>query len=156
LGLAIAAVISVLVPGDYFSRLVPPGPGQILLLMLIGVPIYICATASIPIAAGLILTGVSPGAAFALLMTGPATNAATLATIWKIMGRRTCLIYLGTMLVAAFFGGLLLDSMITIDQVKSAMQTGWMPMWFKSASAVALLLLLGWGAIRRSSPAGHH
>ncbi|RKY24696.1 MAG: hypothetical protein DRP83_07265 [Planctomycetota bacterium] len=148
LGLAIAAILSALVPSDYFSQLVPPGPLQILLLMLVGVPIYICATASIPIAAGLILAGVSPGAAFALLMTGPATNAATLATIWKIMGRRTCLIYLGTMLVAALLGGLLLDHIITIDQVKSAMHQGWVPAWLKSASAGLLLLLLGYGVIQ--------
>ncbi len=149
LGLVLAAILSVLVPSDYFSQLVPPGVGQILLLMLVGVPIYICATASIPIAAGLILAGVSPGAAFALLMTGPATNAATLATIWKIMGKRTCLIYLGTMLAVALLGGLLLDHIITIDQVKLAMHQGWVPMWVKSTSAGLLLLLLSYGAIKK-------
>ena len=146
IGLAVAALISAVVEKDFFSGIVPPGPLQILLLMLVGIPIYICATASIPIAAGLILAGFSPGAAFALLMTGPATNAATLGTIWKVMGKRTCLIYLGTMMVAAFVGGLLLDTMVNIQDVQTAMQHGWMPSLVKDVSAVILLGILAMGA----------
>ena len=149
-GLAVAALISAIVQKDYFSSIVPPGPIQILVLMLVGIPVYICATASIPIAAGLILAGVSPGAAFALLMTGPATNAATLGTIWKVMGRRTCLIYLGTMMVAAFVGGLLLDTIVSIQDVQAAMHHEWMPGWVKAVSAVVLLGTLGFGALRGS------
>ena len=149
IGLVVAALISAAVPEGYFSKLVPPGVGQILLLMLVGIPIYICATASIPIAAGLILAGVSPGAAFALLMTGPATNAATVTTVWKVLGRRTCLIYLGTMMAAALGGGLLLDQLVTAADVRTAMQHGWMPGWVKSASGVVLLVVLAAGALPR-------
>ena len=149
-GLAVAALISAVVPKGYFSDIVPVGPIQILVLMLVGIPVYICATASIPVAAGLILAGVSPGAAFALLMTGPATNAATLGTIWKVMGRRTCLIYLGTMMVAAFVGGLLLDTIVSIQDVQAAMHHEWMPGWVKAVSAVVLLGTLGFGALRGS------
>ena len=150
LGLAAAALISAIVPEGYFSSIVPAGPIQILVLMLVGIPVYICATASIPIAARLILVaGVSPGAAFALLMTGPATNAATLGTIWKIMGKRTCLIYLGTMMVAAFVGGLILDTIVSIEDVQMAMQHSMMPGWIKTASAVILLSVLGFGALHR-------
>ena len=149
LGLAVAALISAIIPKDYFSTFVPPGPLQILVLMMVGIPIYICATASIPIAAGLILAGVSPGAAFALLMTGPATNAATLATIWKVMGKQTCLIYLGTMMVAAFIGGLVLDQIVTTTEVQTAMHHGWMPVWIKAVSGVALLVVLGVGVFYR-------
>jgi len=150
IGLVIGALITVYVGGgDYFSRTVPPGPPQILLLMLVGVPLYICATASIPIAAGLILAGVSPGAALAMLVTGPATNALTIATVWKVLGRRTCLIYLLTMMVSAFVGGLLLDSMVTIDQVKMAIHDEWMPSWFRHASAIGLIGLLAFGAAPR-------
>lgn len=148
-GLAVAALISAVVPEGYFSNVVPPGPLQILVLMLVGIPVYICATASIPVAAGLILAGVSPGAAFALLMTGPATNAATVATIWKIMGKRVCLIYLGTMMVAAFFGGLMLDLLVSAQDVQAAMHHGWMPGWVKAVSAVALLAVLAAGAFYR-------
>ena len=148
-GLAVAALISAIVPEGYFSNVVPPGPWQILVLMLVGIPVYLCATASIPIAAGLILTGVSPGAAFALLMTGPATNAATVATIWKVLGKRTCLIYLATMMVAAFVGGLVLDRIVTAHQVQAAMHHGWMPGWVKTVSAAALLGVLAAGAFYR-------
>lgn len=148
-GLAVAAMISAIIPADYFSTIISPGPLQILVLMLVGIPVYICATASIPVAAGLILAGVSPGAAFALLMTGPATNAATVVTIWKIMGRQTCLIYLGTMMVAAFLGGLLLDQIVTSTEVQAAMHHGQMPAWIKSASAVVLLGVLAVGAFYR-------
>ncbi|HOF19308.1 MAG TPA: permease, partial [Phycisphaerae bacterium] len=104
-GLIVAAAISAAVPENYFADVLPPGIGQILILMLAGIPVYVCATASVPIAFALIGTGVSPGAAFAFLMTGPATNAATIATIWKVMGRRTALLYLLTMAGAALAGG---------------------------------------------------
>jgi len=159
IGLAAGALISMYVSEDYFSQAVPPGAVQILLLMLVGIPLYICATASIPIAAGLIVAGVSPGAAFAMLMTGPATNAATIVTIWKVLGRRTCLIYLGTMMVSAFVGGMLLDQFVTIGEVRMAMQHEWLPAWAKGTSAVVLLGMLGLGAFWRpedETHADHH
>lgn len=157
-GLAIAALISAVVPEGYFSSLVPRGPLQILVLMMVGVPVYICATASIPVAANLIVAGVSPGAAFALLMTGPATNAATVATVWKVLGKRTCLIYLATMAVAAFAGGMLLDGIVSARDVQEGMRHGWMPEWVKVVSAVALLGVLAAGALHRhrhTETAGH-
>ena len=149
IGLGVAALISAAVPKGYFSTVVPPGPLQVLLLMLVGIPVYICATASIPVAAGLILAGVSPGAAFALLVTGPATNAATVVTVWKLMGRRTCLIYLATMMVTALIGGLLLDQIVSAGEVRTAMHHAWMPEPVKAVSAVVLLGVLGIGALYR-------
>jgi uncharacterized protein len=157
IGLIAGALITVYIGGnDYFSQAVPPGPLQILVLMLVGIPLYICATASIPIAASLILAGVSPGAAFAMLMTGPATNAATIATIWKSLGPRTCLIYLGTMMVSAFVGGMLLDQLISINAVQMSMHHDWMPVWFRHVSAVALIGLLGAGAFWRPGEKHDH
>ena len=154
-GLAVAALISALVPKDYFSSAVPAGPLQILVLMLAGIPVYVCATASIPIAAALIVAGVSPGAAFAFLMTGPATNAATIATIWKVMGKRTAAIYLATMAVGAFAGGWLLDQFLTVAQVQEAMQHGWIPAAVKHVSAVALLGVLAAGVFVRPGHEAH-
>ena len=154
IGLGVAALISAAVPDGYFADIVPPGPAQILVLMLVGIPLYVCATASVPIAAGLILAGVSPGAAFALLMTGPATNAATVVTVWKVMGKRTCLIYLATMVVAALVGGLLLDQITTAGQVQAAMQHDWMPQYVKTISALVLLAVLAVGAFYRPKQAG--
>lgn len=156
IGLAAGALITVFIgSNNYFSQAVPPGPLQILVLMLVGVPLYICATASIPIAASLILAGVSPGAAFAMLMTGPATNAATIVTIWKVLGPRTCLIYLATMMVSAFAGGMLLDQLISIDAVQMAMHHDSLP-WWKHASAVVLIGVLGFGAFWRPGREADH
>ncbi len=152
-GLVFAALVSALVPKDYFSDLVKPGLLQIVILMAVGIPIYVCATASIPLAYALILAGVSPGAVFAFLMTGPATNAATIATIWKIMGKRATGIYLAVMVVAAVVGGLLLDQIITGQQVLGSNLPGWMlPSAVKHASAVALLGVLLVAIVR---PFGH-
>jgi uncharacterized protein len=150
IGLVAGAIITVYIgENNYFSQAVPPGILQILLLMLVGIPLYICATASIPIAASLILAGVSPGAAFAMLMTGPATNAATIVTIWKVLGPRTCLIYLGTMMVSAFVGGILLDQLVSIDQVQMSMHHDWLPLWARHAAGAILIILLAAGALKR-------
>ncbi len=144
-GITIGAMLGAFIPENFATNYISSAPLQILVLMLLGVPIYICATASIPVAAGLILAGVSPGAAFALLVTGPATNAATLAAVWKILGKRTCLIYLGTMLVSAFVGGMILDSFLTNQQVRMSMQHSMIPDWVKIVSAVALIGVIVFG-----------
>ncbi len=142
-GLVLAALISAAVPNDYFASVVPPGIWQILVLMLAGIPVYVCATASVPLVYALIVAGVSPGAAFAFLMTGPATNAATIATVWKVMGKRTTIIYLGVMLAGALAGGLLLDQLVTGEQIVGASRMGWMlPPVVKYISAAVLLGVL--------------
>ena len=154
-GLLIAAVISALVPADSLSRLLPPGPGQIALLMLVGIPVYVCATASVPIAAALILTGVSPGAALAFLVTGAGTNAATVATIWKLMGRRTTLIYLATLAAAALLGGMGLDWTLRhlAATVPAASHAGHVhgehgANWAQWSAAIVLLGMLATGIVR--------
>ncbi|MCY2929732.1 MAG: SO_0444 family Cu/Zn efflux transporter [Planctomycetota bacterium] len=147
LGLVVAALITAAFQGnDFFSRIVPPGPLQILVLMAAGIPVYVCATASIPIAVGLIAAGVSPGAAFAFLVTGPATNAATVVTVAKVMGWRTVTIYLLTMMVTAFLGGLLLDQMVTPATVQAVCQHD-MIAWWKHIAGVLLLGVLAAGAV---------
>jgi copper chaperone CopZ len=109
----------------------------------------------VPVAAGLMAIGASPGAAFAFLMTGPATNAATLATLWKVTGRRTTAIYLGTMLAAALGGGLLLDALVLELDVGVGRGQAWMPpAWVGIGSAVVLLGVLAC-AVVTSRRAGH-
>ena len=158
-GLLIAALISALLPPGSVARVVPPGIAQVAVMMAIGIPIYVCATASVPIAAALIAAGVTPGAALAFLVTGAATNAATIAMIWKVMGRRTTAIYLLTMAASALLGGLLLDQIVAPAAVAHHHGTHWMPMWVKWASAAVLLAVLGSGVVRpylrrRPAPAG--
>jgi uncharacterized membrane protein YraQ (UPF0718 family) len=108
-GVMVAGVIAAYVPETLFADVLRPGLIQMLVMMALGIPIYVCATASVPIAAALIAKGASPGAAFAFLVAGPATNAATILTIGKLLGWKSAAIYLGTIAGGALGGGALLD-----------------------------------------------
>ena len=151
LGLVVAALISATVqPGALAEALggTLGSFGMILLMMLVGIPIYVCATASVPIAAALIHMGVSPGAAFAFLVTGPATNAATISTVWKVMGRRTAVLYLATMAASAIAGGLLLDRFVKGSDIMHVHEMGWMmPEIVKTVAAAAMLAVLGYALV---------
>lgn len=149
IGLFIAALIAALVPENYFAdKLTGTGNNilSMLIIMAVGIPVYVCATASVPIAAQLITIGLSPGTAFVFLMTGPATNAATLATLAGQVGKRSAVIFLLTVVVCSLAGGLILDAIFQgdIDQITHA--HGFMlPGWLKNISAILLLGILGWG-----------
>lgn len=147
IGLVIAALLSAMIPEDFFQdQLGGIMDGRIvgmLIMMGLGIPMYVCATASVPVAAVLIIAGVSPGTALVFLMTGPATNAAALATIWKIMGKRTALCYLITVAVMAIASGLLLDYIFNIEGIAPPMKMKMMPPWVGSVSSVALLGVIG-------------
>ena len=86
---------------------------SILLLMAAGVPVYVCATASVPIAAGFMHMGALPGAALAFLIAGAATNPATFTTVWKVLGRTT-LLYVLSVALSAVVCGLLLDQVFSL------------------------------------------
>ncbi|MGW8255929.1 MAG: SO_0444 family Cu/Zn efflux transporter [Thermoguttaceae bacterium] len=109
LGVLIAGALATILSPNQWQAYLGGGVVSILILMALGVPIYVCASASVPIAAGLIHLGASPGAALAFLIAGPATNAATVATTWKLLGRRTAVLYLLTVAVSAVGCGLSLD-----------------------------------------------
>ena len=108
-GLVVAAFISAFVPKDFFVEILGTGIFAMVVMMFLGIPMYVCATASVPIAAALMMKGLTPGAAMVFLMTGPATNAASLATIWKSLGSRTAIIYMLTVAGCALLAGITLD-----------------------------------------------
>ncbi|MBI3985995.1 MAG: permease [Lentisphaerae bacterium] len=112
-GLLLAGVISAVVPADFFNALAGHRLAAMLMVMLVGIPLYVCATGSVPIAAAFVAKGLSPGTALVFLMTGPATNAATIAAIWSTMGRRTVALYLGAIVVCSLAAGLILDSLVS-------------------------------------------
>ncbi|MBN1795222.1 MAG: permease [Sedimentisphaerales bacterium] len=142
-GIVIAAFISALVPPDFFAGRLSNPLLQMLVMMLIGIPVYVCATASVPIAAALILKGISPGAALVFLMTGPATNAASFTTIWKTLGSRTAILYLAAVAVCAFGGGLFLDQIAGWFDINVIIKPHWMlPHIVKDICAVVLLGIL--------------
>jgi len=93
-GMLLAALIDVLLPADVFAASGLGEVSSLLLMLVVGIPIYICASASTPVAAALVLKGLSPGAALVFLLAGPATNAATLAVLFKFLGRSATLVYL--------------------------------------------------------------
>jgi uncharacterized membrane protein YraQ (UPF0718 family)/copper chaperone CopZ len=109
IGLVLAAIISALIPNEFFELLNMPPIVQMLLILVVSIPLYICATGSIPLAAILILKGISPGAAFVLLMAGPATNAATITMIGKVLGKKSLFTYLATIIAGAIGFGLIID-----------------------------------------------
>ncbi len=108
-GLLVGGLITALVPEDLFGRSMNTSLLGILIAVLIGIPLYVCATGSIPIAAAMMLKGFTPGAALAFLIAGPATNAVAIATVRKILGVKSLIIYLATIFFGAIGFALLLD-----------------------------------------------
>ena len=146
-GILIAGAMAALIPPGQLHAYVGGGIVSILLLMAVGVPLYVCATASVPIAAGLIHMGASPGAALAFLIAGPATNAAALTTIWKVLGQRTAILYLLTVAASAIGWGLFLDWLIptvqtALPQLGQHLHDGHEAGWLPHLSAVALVIVL--------------
>ncbi len=157
-GLAIAALISTLVPESYFAEKLGTGIFAMLVMMFLGIPVYVCATASVPVAAALILKGLTPGAALVFLMTGPATNAASFITIWKALGRTTAITYLATVAGCALLAGILLDYIAAGIDIEIVTRHGWMlPNIVKYTSAVVLLAILGFAILskRKAMPDEH-
>jgi len=151
IGLFISGIISAMVPGNYFADMLGAGIGSMLVMMIIGIPVYVCATASVPVAAALIAAGISPGAALVFLMTGPATNAATIAVTWRTMGKRTAVIYLAVVAITAIASGLLLDYIFTRSGATASAAMPWMfPFWFKSLCSVIMLGILLYSFIFKS------
>jgi uncharacterized membrane protein YraQ (UPF0718 family)/copper chaperone CopZ len=121
-GVLLATLVSVLIPDDFMSILGLSPIYQMLAILIISIPLYICATGSIPLAAILILKGVSPGAAFVLLMAGPATNMATITMIGKVLGRKSLIVYLATIILGALSFGFLIDNVFPVEWFVSSIE----------------------------------
>jgi hypothetical protein len=146
-GIVIAAIISATVPDDFFSTYLAAGGGILgmIVMMAVGIPMYVCSAASVPIAAALIEKGLNPGAAMVFLMTGPATNAAGITTIWSAMGKKTAVLYLVSVMVSAFTAGLVLDLIFRgLPKNAAHIHGAILPAWFGNVCAVFLLAVLIW------------
>ncbi len=153
-GMAVAAVISAAIPANYFADSLGAGYLGLIVMMLVGIPVYVCATGSVPLALAMIHMGISPGAALVFLITGPATNTATLATVWKILGKRSAIVYLLVVAVFALLSGLLLDFLFTQNWVQPEWMPamdhshetvpGWLKLWGAWALVVMMLVALIW------------
>jgi len=153
-GLIIAAVISALVPDGYFAEKLRSPILVMVVIMFLGIPVYVCATASVPVAAALILKGLTPGAALVFLMTGPATNAASFVTIWKVLGKVTAITYLATVAGCALLSGILLDYIAAGVDFEIAARPAWMlPPAVKYISAIVLLVVLAFAILSKTKQA---
>lgn len=144
-GILLAGVITALIPEDMFSRYLGSGLSAMLVMLALSIPLYICATASTPIAAAFILKGVSPGAALVFLLAGPATNVATLSVLAGILGKRATAIYLACISVCTVAFGLLLDQVYISWGISAMAVAGQvseiMPEWVEIAAVVFLLAI---------------
>ncbi len=147
IGLFVAALISTLLPEQILSSITNPFLSMILML-IIGIPMYICSTASIPIALSLMMKGITPGAAFVFLFAGPVTNIASLAMLVKTLGKKVLLVYLGSVAICSILFGLLLDYLIEltnyqgINSILSDTHEHDMPVYMYIVAIVFAILLL--------------
>jgi len=119
-GLILGAVITVAIPENLAELLSDNSWLSYLLVIVIAVPMYVCATASLPIAAGLMLSGVSAGAAFVFLSAGPATNTVTIGVVKKMLGTKSLVIYLGSIVIGSILFGLGLDYIFDASAIDPA------------------------------------
>ncbi len=106
LGLTVSALIITLTPANQFSEL---STGGYFVMLAVGIPLYVCSSASVPIAASLLVSGFSPGAVLVFLISGPATNVASLTTMSRIIGRKETVTYVVSLIVVALVSGVGLD-----------------------------------------------
>lgn len=148
LGILLAALITVLVPPGALSAVLGDGILPILVMIAVGLPLYVCATGSVPLAVGFIHAGVAPGAALAFLIAGPATNAAAVTTLHRVLGRRTVVVYLGVVAVSALLAGLLVNAWpagsLHLPGVHTGHQHGDHTGWFSHLSGAALVAVMAW------------
>jgi hypothetical protein len=163
IGIGVAACIMVVVPDALMTSLLGGGVGSMFIMLLIGVPLYICATASTPVAAALIVKGVSPGAALVFLLVGPATNVTSLSVLFKLLGKKSTFRYLTVLSLSAVFFGLAVDQIYAFLHISPTAVIGEaaeiIPHPVKIIAALALLLFSIkpiWSQLRKRFVPKHH
>ncbi len=153
-GLVVAGLITVFIPDSFFAIFSDKPLLSMILVLVCAVPMYLCATGSIPIAVALMVKGLSPGTALVLLMAGPAVNAASILVISKVMGKKTMILYLISIISGAMVFGLGIDYLLPRDWFTAPLQTmachtsegaG----WFNIGCTILLFLLLANALFRR-------
>lgn len=158
IGIVFAGIISYAVPESLIQNYLGSGFGSMLVMLLVGIPLYICATASTPLAASLVAKGMSPGTAFVFLLAGPATNAATITMVARFLGKRSAALYLGVISLCALGAGFVLDWFYLKLGISAAATVGTakelLPEDMKLGFAILLLPLMLYGAFRSEKECG--
>jgi uncharacterized protein len=152
-GISLAGIISYFIPPAFIEKHLGTGIQPMFVMLLAGIPLYICASASTPIAAAFIAKGMSPGVALVFLLSGPATNAATILNVAKFLGKRSAVIYLLSISVCSLLLGWLLNYIYFftgLDIHKTLGQAGHhlCSHRYKTAAAIVLLVLMANGVYR--------
>ena len=120
-------------------------------VLVVAVPLYVCATGSVPIAAALVAGGLPAGSALVFLMAGPATNVATIGAVYRALGGRTLAVYLGTIVAGSVGAGLLFEALPWLLEMDSSWQApghhGEDPAWWELGSAAILSAMMLWFAL---------
>ena len=141
-GILISAAITTWLPKDFFQNYLSDNIFiAMLMVLLISLPMYVCATASVPIAAALVANGMPVGAALVFLMAGPASNVATIGAVYRAFGLNKLFIYLGSITIGSLLSGWLFNSVITAGNIQTVMQ-GHKSGIISTAFTIILLLLM--------------
>ncbi len=157
LGILIAVIITLFVPTSLFTEHLTSPFLNMLIILVASIPLYVCATGSVPIGAALLIAGVSPGAVLVFLMAGPATNAATLTVLWKSIGKKSTLIYLSSIVIGALAFGLLIDyvfeaQLFTQGITAGSHMHGGGTEWLAIICAIILIGLIGFVELKKLIP----
>jgi uncharacterized membrane protein YraQ (UPF0718 family) len=160
-GIVLTGILSALLPDDFFSRVLSWESGiyPMLAMVAAGVPLYLCASASTPVAAALIAKGLSPGAALVFLLVGPATNAATMTVVARVLGARRLRIYLGSIIAVAVAAGLAVDAFggeafrQTVLSGVAKPDPAYLS-WLKNGAAIVFVALLASSLVRTGLRSG--
>lgn len=158
IGILLAGIISYAVPETLIQEYLGGGFRSMLVMLAVGIPLYICATASTPLAASLVAKGMSPGTAFVFLLAGPATNAATITMVARFLGKRSAALYVGVISICALGAGILLDWLYLTLGISATATLGsaeeLLPESIKTGFAILLLPLMLYGIFRRNQECG--
>jgi uncharacterized membrane protein YraQ (UPF0718 family) len=153
-GIAIAGLITWLIPDGFVEQHLGSGFVSMLIMLAAGIPVYVCASASTPIVAALALKGLSPGAALVFLMAGPATNAASITVVAKLLGRPVATVYVASIALCALVSGMAVNALYEWMKIDiSAWTTGIHHSeggLFSTLAAVILLALIARALMRKS------
>ncbi|MGO9738286.1 MAG: SO_0444 family Cu/Zn efflux transporter [Desulfomonilaceae bacterium] len=144
IGIVIAGIITVIIPDSFVKGAMGSGISSYLIAIVISGPMYVCATLSTPVAAALVMKGMSPGAALVMLMAGPATNVTTISMVLGLLGKRSLGIYIGSIVVCSLFMAFITDLIYRVLGISAGASAGFTStggaFWEWSEWAAALIL----------------
>ncbi len=143
-GIVLAGIITVIIPDSFVKGVMGAGIGSYLIAIVISGPMYVCATLSTPVAAALVMKGMSPGAALVMLMAGPATNVTTISMVVGLLGKRSLGIHIGSIVVCSLFMAFVTDLIYRVMGISAMASAGFTStggaFWEWSEWAAALIL----------------